>query len=100
MVRITAEQLGEITFLDNDDHVVDPDTTPYVLMPHPKQPRKGRPCEVCIVTKGDLGYVLLDLELDSREEAERACRAVNARMGWTEEDVDRIILASMGGAIA
>jgi len=36
----------------------------------------------------------------SWDEAERACDAANARMGWTPEEVDRIILYSMAGGTA
>ena len=100
MKRISAEELAAAVFLDHDGRVVDPETTPYVLMPHPMAPRDAAPCPLCVVTEGDEGYVLLELEMDNREEAERACASVNAGMGWTEQDVDRIVFASMGGGSA
>ena len=52
------------------------------------------------VRKDQSGYVSLDLEMPSFEEARAACDAVNARMDWTPEEADRIILASMGGGTA
>ena len=38
--------------------------------------------------------------MGSFDEAERACDAANARMGWTREETDRIILAPIAGVTA
>ena len=35
MTRITTDELLEMIFVDDDGEVLDPETTPYVLMPHP-----------------------------------------------------------------
>ena len=46
------------------------------------------------------GYHPTQLEMATYDEADRACDAYNAQMGWTREQADRIILASMGGGEA
>ena len=52
------------------------------------------------MTEGGQGYLPTEEEMENWEEAERACEAANFRMGWSREDVDRIILASMSGGTA
>ena len=100
MVRITAEDLDDCMFVDADGNVLDPAITPYVLIPDPKVCETDRPCQLWIVTTDDAGYLPSEVEMGSFDEAERACDAANARMGWTREEADRIILASMGGGTA
>ena len=100
MTRITTDELLEMIFVDDDGEVLDPETTPYVLMPHPGARPTSRPCELCIARKDQSGYNPLDLEMPSFDEARAACDAVNAQMNWTPEEADRIILASMGGGTA
>ena len=80
--------------------VLDPAITHCVLMPDPKVRETNRPCQLRIVTRDDAGYLPSDVEMGSYDEAERACDAANARMGWTRAEVDRIVLASMGGGTA
>ena len=41
------------------------------------------------------GYHPAQLEMATYDEADRACAAYNAPMGWTREEADRIILASI-----
>ena len=36
----------------------------------------------------------------SFEEGERTCDAANSRLDWTPQDVERIIVTSMGGGLA
>ena len=100
MVRITAEDLDDCMFVDADGNVLDPAITPYLLMPDPKVRETDRPCHLWIVTTDDVGYLPSEAEIGSFHEAERACDAANARMGWTREEADRIILTSMGGGTA
>ena len=100
MVRITAEDLDDCMFVDADGNVLDPAFTPYVLMPDPKVRRTDSPCQLWIVTRDDTGYLPSEVEMGSFDEAERACDAANARMGWTREEADRIIPASMRGGTA
>ena len=100
MTRITTDKLLKLIFVDADGEVLDPKTTPYVLMPRPGAHRTSAPCELCIARRDQSGYYPLDLEMPSFDEAEAACDAVNTRMDWTPEEVDRIILASMGGGTA
>ena len=100
MVRITAEDLDDSMFVDADGNMLDPAITRYVLMPDPRVRETDRPCQLWIVTTDDVGYLPSEVEMGSFDEAERACDAVNARMGWTREEADRIILASMGGGTA
>ena len=45
-------------------------------------------------------YHPTQLEMAIYDEADRACDAYNAQIGWTREEADRIILASMGGGEA
>ena len=91
MVRIAAEDLDDCMFVDADGNVLDPAVTPYVLTPDPKVRRADGP-----------GHLPLEVEVEMEpfDEAERACDAANARMGWTREEADRVILASMGGGTA
>ena len=98
--RITAGELDERRFMDDEGNILDPLVTPFVLMPDPGACGSGRPCRLWIVTKGALGYCPTEVEMASWDEAERACDAANARMGWTPEEVDRIILYSMAGGTA
>ena len=87
--------------MDDDGNVLDPQPTPDVLMPHPQASRNPDPCLLCIVMNaGHSGYHPTELEMASFEEAEQACNAFNAQLGWTPEDVERIIVASMGGGLA
>lgn len=55
--RITAEELDERRFMDDEGNVLDPLVTPFVLMPDPGACGSGRPCRLWIVTKGALGYL-------------------------------------------
>ena len=100
MKRITAEELDEAIFIDDDGAVLDPAVTPYVLMPDPKPSGEDEPCQLWLVTKGEFGYCPTELEMASHCEAQEACDAFNLRMGWSPEEADRIILASMGGGTA
>ena len=98
MVRITAEDLDDCTFVDGN--VLDPAITSYVLMPDPKVRRTDDPCQLWNVTTNDVGELPSEVEIASFDEAESVCDAANMRMGWTREEVDRITLASMGGGTA
>ena len=100
MPRITAERPLEAVFMDEDGTVLDPAVTPYVLMPDPKPAPEGEPCQLWLVTKGGLGYCPTELEMASSREAHEACDAFNLRMGFSQEEADRIILASMSGGTA
>ena len=77
-----------------------PDRRRFVLMPDPKARDTADPCRIWIVTKGGQGYLPTEAMMANWEEAERACDAANSRMGWSREDVDRTILASMSGGTA
>lgn len=99
-MRITAEELDERRFIDEDGNLLDPAETPFVLMPDPKAREAGGPCPLWIVTRGGQGYFPTEIEMENWNEAEKACDAANARMGWTRDEADRIILASMGGGTA
>ena len=100
MKRITAEDLDEAVFIDDDGTVLDPAVTPHVLMPDPKNREEGEPCQLWLVTKDGLGYCPTELEMASRREAQEACDAFNLRMGFSQEEADRMILASMSGGTA
>ena len=85
--------------MDDHGNVLDPLTDPHVLMPHPQARRNPGPCLICIVMNdGQTGYHPIEIEMASFEEAERACDAANARMGWTQQE--RIIVTSVGGGLA
>ena len=99
-MRITTEDLDDCMFVDADGHVLDPAITPYVLMSDPKVRETDRSCQLWIVTKDDAGYLPSEVEMGNFEEAERACDALNARMGWTRDEADRIILTSTSGGTA
>ena len=100
MVRINAKDLDDCMFVDADGNVLDPAVTPYVLMADPKEFGTNDPCQLWIVTTDDAGYLPAEVEMDNFDKAEKACDAANARLGWTREEADRIILASMGGGTA
>ena len=100
MAKITAEDLDDCMIIDADGNVLEPTVTPYVLMHDTKVHDTDRPCQLWIVARDDSGYLPSQVEMGSLDEAERACDAANARMGWTREEADRIILASMGGGTA
>ena len=100
MVRITAEGLDDCMFVDVDGNVLHPAVTPYVLMHDPKVHDTDRPHQLWFVTRDDPGYLPSKFQMESIIEAERACDVANARMGWTREEADRIVLASMGGGTA
>ena len=51
MKRITAEDLDEAVFIDEDGTVLDPAITPHVLMPDPNPPEEGQPCQLWLVIK-------------------------------------------------
>lgn len=97
---IAADDLDEARFIDEDGNLLDPAATPFVLMPDPKARDAGGACRIWIVTKGGQGYLPTEATMENWEEAEKACDAANSRMGWSREDVDRIILASMSGGTA
>ena len=86
--------------VDTNGNVLDPVITPYVLMPDPKVHETDRPRQLSIVTRHDAGYLPSDVGMGSFDEAERTCDAANARMGWSREEVDRIVLPSRGGGTA
>ena len=100
MVRITAVDLDDCIFVDAGGNALDPAVTPYLLMPDPKVHDTDSPCQLWIVNRDDAGYLPSEVEMRSFDEAERACDTANARMGWTREEADGIILASMGGGTA
>ena len=100
MKRITAEDLDEAVFIDDDGTVLDPAVTPHVLMPDPKTPEQGQPCQLWLVIKDECGYRPTGLEMASRLKAQEACDAFNLRMDFCQEEADRIILASMNGGMA
>ena len=101
MQRITASELLNARFIGEDGEVLEPDATPHILMPHPRANRTRGPCSLCIVMNdAHGGYHPTELEMATYDEADRACAAYNAQMGWTREEADRIILASMGGGEA
>ena len=100
MKRITAEDLDEALFIDDDGVVLEPAITPHVLMPDPKTREEGEPCQIWLVMKDHCGYCPTELEMPSRREAQEACDAFNLRMGVSQEEADRIILASMSGGTA
>ena len=97
---IGVDDLDETRFVDEDGNLLDPAATPFVLMPDPKARDTPGPCRIWIVTKGGQGYLPTEATMENWEEAERACDAANSRMGWSREDVDWIILASMSGGTA
>ena len=97
---IHAEGLDECRFIDGEGNVLDLAETPFVLMPDPKARDTAGPCALRIVTRGRQGYFPTEVEIDGWEEADRACDAANAQMGWTPEEVDQIILPSMNGGTA
>ena len=97
---IGADDLDETRFIDEDGNLLDPAATPFVVMPDPKARETAEPCQLWIVTKGGQGYLPTEVKMQNWGEAERACDAANSRMGWSREDVDRIILASMSGGTA
>ncbi len=99
MKRITADDLEEAVFIDDDGTVLDPATSPHVLMPDPK-PSQGQPCRLRLVIKNESGYRPTEMEMASSREAKEACDAFNLRMGFSPEEADRIILASMSGGTA
>ena len=94
---IAPEDLDEGRFIDDDGNLLDPAATPFVLMPDPKSRDRAGPCRLWIVIEGGQGYHPTELEMESWQEAERACDDANFRMGWSREEADRIILASMSG---
>ena len=100
MKRITAEDLYEAVFIDDYGSVLDPAITPHVLMPDPKPPEEGQPCQLWLVIKDECGYRPTEMEMASSREAQEACDAFNLRMGLSPEQADRIILASMSGGTA
>ena len=100
MKRITAEDLDEALFIDDDGIVLVPAITPHVLMPDPKTREEGEPCQLWLVIKDECGYRPTELEMASGREAQEACDAFNLRMGFSQEEADRIILASMSGGTA
>ena len=100
VVRIIAENIDGYMFVGTDWNVLDPAITPYVLMTDRNVPEIHRPCQLWTVTRGDGGHLLSEAVMGSFDEAERTCDAANARMGGTREEVDRIMLASMGGGTA
>lgn len=77
--------------------MLDPAITPHVLMPDPKPPEDDRPCRLRLIIKDECGYRPTEMEMASHREAREACDAFNLRMGFSPEDADRIILASMSG---
>ena len=95
MVRVTAEELDDGMFVDADGNVVDPAITPIVLMPDPKLRRTVGPWQLWIVTTDEAGSLPSEEEMGSFYEAEEACDAANARMGWIREEAGRVILASI-----
>ena len=97
---IGAGGLDETGFIDEDGNLPDPAATPFVLMPDPKTRDTAGPCQIWIVTKGGQGYLPTEAMMANWGEADRACDAANSRMGWSREDADRIILASMSGGTA
>ena len=99
MKRITADDLDEAVFIDDDGTVLDPAITPHVLMPDPKPP-EDQPCRLWLVIKGECGYRPTEMEIANSREAQEACDAFNLRMGFSQEEADRIILASMSGGTA
>ena len=100
MKRITADDLDQAVFIDDDGTVLDPAITPHVLMPDPKAPEKGQPCQLWLVIKDECGYHPTEMDMASGREAQKACDAFNLRMGFSQEEADRIILASMSGGTA
>jgi hypothetical protein len=100
MKRITAEDLAEAVFIDDDGTVLDPAIALHVLMPDPKPPEEGRPCRLWLVIKDECGYRPTEMEMASSREAREACDAFNLGMGFSAEESDRIVLASMGGGTA
>ena len=101
MPQITETELLNTRFMDDDGNVLDPLTNPHVLMPHPQAHPNSGPCLICLVIgDGQPGYHPTELQMASFEEAEPACDAANARMGWTPQDVERVIVTSMGGGLA
>lgn len=99
MKRIAAGDLDETVFIDDDGTVLDPAITPYVPMPDPKPP-EGQPFRLWLVIKDECGYRPTEMEMASGREAQEACDAYNLRMGFSREEADRIILASMSGGTA
>jgi len=97
---IGADDPDESRFIDEYGNLLDPAATPFVLMPDPKARDTAGPCQIWIVTKGGLGNLPTEATMENWEDAERACDAANFRMGWSREDADRIILASVSGGTA
>ena len=99
MKRITADDLDEAVFIDDDGTVLDPAISSHVLMPDPKPP-EDRPCRLWLIIKDECGYRPTEMDMASSREAQEACDAFNLRMGFSQEEADRIILASMSGGMA
>ena len=98
MKRVIAEELYECSFIEEDGTLYDPVSDPHELMPDPKVRDGPRP--IWIVPAKGLGYFPTEMEMASREETEKTCDAANIRMGISLDEVDRIILASMGGGMS
>ncbi|MDD9991544.1 MAG: hypothetical protein OXP75_07075 [Rhodospirillales bacterium] len=99
MKRITADDLDEAVFINDDGTVLDPAITPHVLIPDPKPP-EDQPCRLWLVIKDERGFRPTEMEMTSSSEAQEACDAFNLRMGLSQEEADRIILASISGGTA
>ena len=100
MKRIASEDRHDCVFIGEDESVLEPGVASFVLMPDPKAHRNGGPCRLCLVTEGSLGYCPTELEMGSFEEAKSACDAFNLGIGWSPQEADQLILASMGGGTA
>ena len=60
--------------------MLDAAATPFVLKSDPETCEQGGPSPLWLVTKNGLRYLPTELEMDSFDEAERACDAANLRV--------------------
>ncbi len=98
MKRVIAEKLCKCSFIEEDGTLYDSVSNPHVLMPAPEVREGSRP--IRIVPAEGPGYFPTKMEMDSWEEVQKACDALNIQMGCSLDRVERIILASMGGRMS
>ena len=91
---VAADDLSQITILDDDDNVVMPNC--FVWVADIRARETGGPCEVFIAQEGADAMRETGLFFPSWVEAEEACGVANSEH-WTEDEVGRIVFAIHGG---
>ena len=99
-MRITAGDIDAYMLVGTVGIVFDPAITPYLLMPARSVRDTDGPCWLWLVTRDDASNLPSEAVMGSFDEVERTCDAANAVMGCTREEVNRIILASLGSGTA